>query len=348
MNKQISYKPTIAVWELTLQCNLRCVHCGSSAGEVRADELSTTEALHLCHDLSTLGCSGVALMGGEVFLRQDWQRIAQEIKQQGMVLSIVTNGYFNADQIIPQLSAVGTDSVLVGLDGGTASTHDTIRGVQGSYEKARTFLRSAKKANLQTGAITTVQKSNFSDLPKILEIILKEDINWQLQEGTPIGRFAHNQVLTEAEYYTLGIFIRSTQKKYATRDRSIIGTHNFGFFSSHLPNLSTYPKWQGCYAGKTVIGIQSNGNIKGCLALSDDFIEGNIRNKSIIDIWNDPTAFSYSRHFNRKKLGKNCRHCKHGSSCGGGCTTRSVSMTGKPHNDPCCFYRFEKEKIECV
>jgi len=345
MKELSSYKPEIAVWELTLQCNLRCEHCGSFAGGRRPDELTTEEALHLVADLASLGCSGVALMGGEVFLRQDWQRIAQEIKQQGMVLSIITNGYFNANDIIPKLRAVGTDSIMIGLDGGYAASHDAIRGVHGSYEKARAFLNAAKNADLQTGAITTVQKSNFSELPKILEIILEEDINWQLQEGTPIGRFPLKEVLTEEEYYTLGLFIRSTQKQYATRNISIIGSHNFGFHSSHLPSLSAYPPWQGCYAGKIVIGIQSNGNIKGCLALSDAFIEGNIRKQSICDIWNDPTAFSYSRHFNPNDLGEKCRHCKYGSSCGGGCTTRSVSMTGIPHNDPFCFHRFERGNI---
>jgi radical SAM protein with 4Fe4S-binding SPASM domain len=271
--------------------------------------------------------------------------ISEEIKRQGMVLSIITNGFFNPDHIIPQLQALQTDSVMVGLDGGSAAAHDAIRGVPGSFEKARAFLKAAKKANLQTGAITTVQKSNFHELPKILEIILEDDINWQLQDGTPIGRFPQDQVLTEEEYYTLGLFIRSMQKKYTTRNCSIIGTHNLGFHSSHLPNLSTYPPWQGCYGGKTVLGIQSNGNIKGCLALSDAFIEGNIRIKSIGDIWNDPKAFSYSRHFNQKELGEKCKNCKFGASCKGGCTTRSASMTGMPHNDPFCFYRFEQEKI---
>ena len=347
MNHQGSYKPEIAVWELTLQCNLRCIHCGSSAGSARKDELATNEALHLCHDLATLECSGVALMGGEVLLRQDWQQIASEIKQQGMVLSIITNGYFDADQIIPKLCAVGADSVMVGLDGASAASHDEIRGVPGSYEKARAFLRAAKKANLQTAAITTVQQSNFPELPKILQIILEEDISWQLQDATPIGRFPQHQMLTEEEYYTLGLFIRSTQKKQMTRNRSIIGTHNLGFHSSHLPNLSAYPLWEGCCAGKIVLGIQSNGNIKGCLALSDSFIEGNIRTRNISDIWNDPHAFSYSRHFNQQKLGNNCTHCKHSTTCGGGCTTRSVSRTGIPHNDPFCFYRFEQENLSC-
>ena len=169
MNKVSVNKPAIAVWEATLKCNLQCAHCGSSAGATRADELSTTEALHLCHDLAALGCTGVALMGGEIFLRQDWLTISKEIKRQGMVLSVITNGFIDADSIIPQLSAIGTDCVMIGLDGGSAESHDAIRGVQGSFEKACTFLKEAKKAHLRTGAITTVQKSNFHELPTILK-----------------------------------------------------------------------------------------------------------------------------------------------------------------------------------
>jgi radical SAM protein with 4Fe4S-binding SPASM domain len=348
MNKPSSNNLVIAVWELTLRCNLQCIHCGSSAGTARTDELSTTEALHLCDDLAALGCKGVALLGGEVFLRPDWQTISKEIKHKGMVLSIITNGFHDPDHIIPILKALETDSIVVGLDGATPKIHDTIRGVPGSFQKAIAFLQAAKKTGIQTSAITTVQKSNYNELPKILKIILDENINWQIQEGTPIGRFPQNQLLTKEEYYTLGIFIRSTQKKYTTRTCSISGAHNFGFYSTYLPNLSAYPPWQGCYAGKNVIGIQSNGNIKGCLALPDDYIEGNIRKRSINDIWNDPKTFRYSRHFNKEKLGNNCKTCTHRSSCGGGCTTRSVSMTGNPHNDPYCFYRFEQEKNPCV
>jgi len=347
MNKPPSHKPAIAVWEVTLKCNLRCAHCGSSAGVTRTDELSTAEALRLCRDLAALGCTGVALMGGEVFLRPDWLTIAQEIKQQGMVLSVITNGFIDPDKIIPHLSAIGTDCVMVGLDGGSAASHDMLRGIQGSFEKACLFLKSAKKMNLRTGAITTVHKSNFQELPDILKLVLEEDIDWQLQDGTPIGRFPRSQVLTEEQYYTLGVFIRATQKKYATRTRAIIGTHNLGFHSSRLPNLSTYPPWSGCNAGNTVLGIQSNGNIKGCLALSDAFIEGNIRTRSINEIWNDPAAFSYNRLFHKNELGEHCKHCKYGTTCKGGCTTRSASMTGMAHNDPFCFYRFEQENLPC-
>ena len=123
----------------------------------------------------------------------------------------------------------------------------------------------------------------------------------------------------------------------------VAGPHNLGFYSQFIPALNSYVNWRGCWAGKMVLGIQSDGNVKGCLALSDDFIEGNIREKSIIDIWNDPHAFAYNRKFNVVDLGENCKDCKYGETCKGGCLTRSDALTGFLHNDPYCFYRIEQE-----
>ena len=34
-------KLTTAVWEITMGCNMRCKHCGSSCAEALPDELNT-------------------------------------------------------------------------------------------------------------------------------------------------------------------------------------------------------------------------------------------------------------------------------------------------------------------
>ena len=337
--------PSIVVWELTLKCNLKCLHCGSSAGLKRTDELTTKEALKLCNDLSELGFKGISLMGGEVLLRKDWEIISKEIKDLGIALSIITNGFFNPEKIIPKLVKLKTDCVMIGLDGSSPEMQDKIRNVKGAYKKAVDFARASKKANLPTGIITTVHKINFKELNKILDFVLKEEIIWQIQEASPIGRFPKELVLSNEEYYSLGLFVYAMEKKYNNKNFSIVGTHNFGFHSKILPNLSTYPEWTGCPAGKTVLGIQSNGNVKGCLALPDEFVEGNIREKNIKKIWKDPNTFSYTRNFDLKNIGELCKTCKYVQSCKGGCTTRSSCMTGIPHNDPCCFHRYEKEVL---
>ena len=78
------YKPLNIVWETTLKCNMNCIHCGSSAGSKRKKELSTEEAVNVLNDLKKLGTNLVTMMGGEPFLRKDWDIIAEHIKNIGM------------------------------------------------------------------------------------------------------------------------------------------------------------------------------------------------------------------------------------------------------------------------
>jgi len=40
------YIPSVGVWEVTMNCNMRCKHCGSSCEGPLPDELTTEEAYH--------------------------------------------------------------------------------------------------------------------------------------------------------------------------------------------------------------------------------------------------------------------------------------------------------------
>ena len=85
------YRLDGAIWELTLACNMNCKHCGSSAGEDRSNELSLEECYKLCKEFADEGCNLVTLMGGEPFVRKDWNQISWCIKDLGMDLGYVTN-----------------------------------------------------------------------------------------------------------------------------------------------------------------------------------------------------------------------------------------------------------------
>jgi radical SAM protein with 4Fe4S-binding SPASM domain len=105
------------------------------------------------------------------------------------------------------------------------------------------------------------------------------------------------------------------------------------------------PVWNGCQAGMSVLGIQSDGSIKGCLSLPDSYREGNIRHRRLRDIWEDPHAFSYNRKCGASDMKNQCATCRFGKTCKGGCTTVSASLTSVPHNDPYCLYFLENKML---
>ena len=330
-------KNSCAVWEITLKCNSKCIHCGSEAGKARSDELSTEEALILVKDLQSCGYKGVALMGGEPLIREDWYQIAKEVKKCKMDLSIVTNGLI-VDENIQKLRKLDLDCVSLSLDGGTAETHDYLRGIKGAFNKTINAINKLKKEKIPISVITTVSKINLKEIAKIKELLLDRNIAWQIQIAIPIGRFTKGLVISRDEFYTLAMFIAINVKKYSYKRLPLIGAHCFGHFSRFIPNLGLAP-WVGCQAGYSVLGIQSNGNIKGCLTLPDEFVEGNVRNQDLKEILSNAQAFSYNRKFEKKNLKGYCRNCDLAMECKGGCMGTSLAL--KYYDDPLCLRAIE-------
>ena len=337
----MQYNLNSAILEITLDCNMKCKHCGSSAGKARKNELTTQEFFNLCEELAELNCDNVCLMGGEPFVRDDWYEIAWCVKDLGMNLTFVTNGIL-VPEFIHKLKTLEPNVVGVSLDG-LKKTHDSIR-TKGSYDAALNAIELLQENDIQATVITTLSKSNFKELVDIKEIIKGKDVNWQIQIGMPFGNFDSSLVIDDEEYYASAMFIANERTKKEREKIPIVGAHCYGYHSHLLPNNK---QWNGCTAGISSIGITSDGGVVGCLSMGNNqFIEGNLRDKSLIQIWEDPKSFSYNREFTRNQTGENCINCFYVSKCKGGCNGCSLHITGKMHNMPLCLRRIEETLFE--
>ena len=331
------FKLDLAVWEITLQCNLKCIHCMADAYNVGStnNDLTTHEGLKLLNDLAFLGCKKVVLSGGEPFLRKEWDLFARRIIDLNMELIIISNGTIFNEEIANKLYFLGTSSLGFSLDGATAETHDYVRGVKGSFDKVINTFKLCNQKELYNSAVTTVHKYNFKELDNILTLLIDNGIkNWLVQVAKPIGRMAEAYTLSEEEYYELAEKIVNYRKKY-TSIISISEADCIGYYSKLSPYLH-YNIWGGCSCGINLISIENDGNVKGCPSMNNS--EGNIKDTSIIDIWNDPNKFAYNRHFTSELLTGYCKECTYGNICRGGCAQNIRNKTGSPY----CLYKIEK------
>ncbi|MCX7641819.1 MAG: radical SAM protein [Elusimicrobiales bacterium] len=342
----MSYNLISCVWELTRKCNLKCIHCGSSAGCVREGELNCEESLKLCHDLKKTGCVSVALMGGEPFLSPNFKIIAQEIRKLNMELSIITNGTILEDDLLYFLKSLSPKAIATSIDG-IDETHDFIRGVKGAFEKTLKFIDRCIELGLPVSVITSVSKINLSQIKDIASLIMNKNIAWQIQiVGSEGKRFPKEYLLDEDDFYAVGSLLELLRRKYPIKTLPFIAAHDLGYYSCFIRNIWLYDEWCGCQAGISVCGIRSNGEVLGCLSINDDrFVEGDVRGKSLYDIWNDKDSFSYTRKYKLSDAGPNCYGCRYFKKCGGGCSEMSLMKTGVLHNDPYCFYRYEKNNL---
>jgi radical SAM protein with 4Fe4S-binding SPASM domain len=304
------------VWELTLRCNLRCMHCGATAGRPRANELSTAEVLQVADEL-------VALRAGEVTV-------------------IFTNGTLLTPRRIEQLQALRPRTVGTSIDGGCASVHDAIRGVPGAFDATLSAIDDLQKAGLRVSVITTITRRNLYELPTIARLLVGRHIRWQIQAAGGGGeRLTQADLLTPLEFYLAALFIARMRATYSWSVLPIIGAHDFGYCSTRLPSPRVPGQvWGGCGAGRDTLGIQSDGGVKGCLSLPETFVVGNLRERPLAELWEGDTFASWREPVTRHGF---CADCPHGETCEGGCTELAVTYSGRRGENPVCLYRIEQD-----
>lgn len=336
-SRKYSYPLRSCVWEITLACCFSCNYCGSKAGHARDNELSTDECIDIARQLADIGCSRVSLIGGEVFMRSDWQKIVRALTARKVKVSIITNGFLFSEKLISDIKACNVESVAVSVDG-PEEIHDRYRQ-KGSFKRAMRAIDILSENDIPVSVISTLHSNNVRCLEEMYEILKDKGIfAWQLQACSPMGNASDNEFSTNIDFRAVIDFV----ERHLHNSYFAVGVaDNIGYYTESEGNIrgntSGKAVYLGCRAGLTNIGIDSIGNVKGCESLYDDaFIEGNLRAKTLYEIWNDPEAFSYNRQFKLNDLTGKCRECAYGSRCAGGCRSYNYFTHGKLYESLRC------------
>jgi radical SAM protein with 4Fe4S-binding SPASM domain len=339
-------RPILAVWEITLACDLACNHCGSRAGRARSDELTTDECFALVDQLADLGVMEVVLIGGESYLRDDWCDVIARIRARGMDALLTTGGRGITPERAAAAAAAGLLSASVSIDGCRPETHDAQRGVQGSHASAIQAMRHFHAAGVAVSANTQINRLTMRELPDILELIIAERAHsWQIQFTVAMGRAADRPELLVQPYELIELFPVIDRLASRCREADVVlwPGNNVGYFGPYETSLrGTLPRGHGvgCGAGKWGLGIEADGTIKGCPSLSTaNWAGGNVRDASLRDIWERAAPMRYTRDRTVETLWGFCRTCYYAEVCRGGCTWTAEALLGKPGNNPICHHR---------
>ena len=331
------YKLARCVWEITLACCFSCKYCGSGGGKARQGELTTEECLRTADELAALGCRRVSLIGGEVFMRRDWQTIVRRLSGRGVRVNLITNGFLMTDRLLAEIRESGTESVSVSVDG-PREVHDKYRQA-GSFDRALEALKALCGAGIPASVISTLNAENVNCLAALYETLRSFPIYaWQLQACSPMGNAAKEGVPYRFDF---GRVIGFVEKHRQEAPFALGIADNIGYFTPEEGNLRGVQNgkafFRGCSAGISAVGIDSVGNVRGCESMYDPrFNEGNLRERSLKSIWEDPEAFAYNRKFRPDLLTGACAACEMGSYCAGGCRSFNYFTHGKLYESPAC------------
>ena len=339
----------LVFWELTASCNLACVHCRAEAGPERLkDELSTDECLKFVDDLADFANPILILTGGEPLNRPDLFDIATHAIGRELRVALASNGTLIDEQIAKRISDVGISRVAISIDGSNASTHDSFRGVPGSFDLALRGARNVREAGVELQLNMTVSRHNVDEVEGVFKLALKLGAKaMHIFMLVPVGcgaTIADDQMLPSGQYEKVLNWLYDAGRANADIElKATCAPHYHRILRSRAEKegrkitpvtdgMAAVTK--GCLAGASVCFVGRTGDVQPCGYLP--IVAGNIREKPLGEIWESSELFASLR--GDVKLGGKCGECEYAAVCMG-CRARAYGQVGDYlAEEPYCAY----------
>jgi radical SAM protein with 4Fe4S-binding SPASM domain len=323
--------PLMLYWELTRACDLACRHCRAEARLARFGEAKP----HL------------VFTGGDPLRRPDLLPLVAHAVDLGFVTSVTPSGtpLLTRDAIV-RLRANGAHSLAFSLDGSTAGRHDSIRGVDGSFQRTTQAVRWSLEQNIPVQINTLVSAETAVDLPSIYRLV--SDLGaqrWALffLIGTGRGAVLREVTAEDSERILEWLYecsrgghpvIKTTEAHHFRRVAAQQRLRERRTGASATRETSSIQGGWGIRDGAGIMFISHRGDIypSGFLPVS----AGNVRRDDPVRVYREAALFRQLRDADRLK-GK-CGECEFRVICGGS-RSRAYAATGDPlESDPLCAY----------
>jgi MoaA/NifB/PqqE/SkfB family radical SAM enzyme len=288
----ITFDPMVATLIVTDNCNSRCITCTEwrqkSSNELTLDEISS-----VLTQLKQLGVRGISITGGEPLLRKDVTDIVRKCSTLRFEdIQILTNGLLLTPDLAEELLESGVTTMGISLDG-LKETNDSVRGIEGSFEKVISALkmvgelRDKKYHSTELYVATTLMKPTLNQIIPLANLVrdLKVKINLNLIDNSPY--FLQTDIsdfLIEDQNELDRVVDELHELKRKHGNIFLISQTHASI--EYLRKYFQDPKREDipCILGHVCIYIGAHGELySGCLALKP---LGNVREQSLKEIVN--------------------------------------------------------------
>ena len=326
---------------ITNACNLRCRMCGqwSEEGYMRSkpaalrDELGLTDWKRLVDEVAEHGITNVLLRGGEPLLYPDILPLLEHLRSKEIFTSVDTNGTQLA-RFAADLVGIGNLHLTVSVDG-PEETHDSVRGVKGSFQKVREGLARLAEEERKSGTMVsksatfTISRYSYRGLGRLPEVAR----GLGLSSLCIVAYYFIPRIVGEA-------YEEEMRRHFGCQAYSWRGFHHedsgvdietfleeLRAYRSGLGEIADYPyfpmteaeyrTWfsdavtpvgeSSCANVEKLIDIQPSGDADFCVDFPDYTI-GNVKDSTIAELWNSPRAEAF-REYRRKQPLAVCHRC---------------------------------------
>lgn len=313
-------------------CNLACRHCWISPRFLSAKTASKGRYLELAHvrrvikDALPLGLGTVKLTGGEPTLHPQFHEVVREIDDAGLKTVIETNGLLVDDDLAVFFRDHNVSFVSISLDGATASTHEAMRLVEGSFASSIDGIKALANVGYNPQVICTLHQGNIGEAEVLIE--LAEELGCgsvkfnTLQKMGRGEKFANDNGLTIAE--TLDFYDHITRNVMPQRHIRVFVDIPPAFYT-----LGEVINNKSSCAVKNILGVLASGEYSLCGVgyAIPDLVYGHIEQDNIQDVWRNHPQIVRLREQIPLQLRGICQECVHRDTCLGKCIANNYHTT---------------------
>lgn len=353
-------KRPVVVWNITKQCNLKCIHCYAHAKNIPFDnELSTKDGKNLIDDLARFNVPVLLFSGGEPLIRKDLPELAAYTVEKGIRAVISTNGTLISQKTAHLLKDIGLSYVGISLDG-MEKINDRFRGVKGAFQSALDGINNCKEAGIKVGLRFTINKFNESEISKIFTLLDEMEIPrvcfYHLVYAGRGSKLVEEDLSHEETRAAVDLIIDLTKKLHEDgkpKEVLTVDNHADGPYI-YLRLLKENPKRaeealellkmnEGNNSGRGIGCISWDGEVH-----ADQFWRhysfGNILKRPFSEIWTDTSDPLMKKLKEKKKYVKGrCSTCCWLDICAGNFRVRAEAVTDDVWaTDPACYLTDEE------
>ena len=169
MSEINTFRPLLAQWNFTYECNLECKHCYSR--DAAQSKEMTTEQAFKCVDI--LKDSGILLMnlgGGEPLLRSDVFEVGKYAHSKGINVALSTNGSLFTEIVVKNIVSSKISVVEISIDSAIPEVHDEFRRCKGLHQKAIHAIELAKSNGLEVHIATVITRHNHNNIEEMFKL----------------------------------------------------------------------------------------------------------------------------------------------------------------------------------
>ena len=318
---------------MTNRCNLSCTFCGQAKDKWRKeDELTFEQYKDLIDQVAAMKNRTVSFCGGEIYLYRDIEKVLEYCHRRQITIEMVlTNGTLLNEHRIKSLIDYNVKYVGFSIDG-VRHSHDEIRGLKGAYiktisaiEKLNEFKKKSANAGPSVGINFVITKRSVPEMEAVAKIAAELNVN--------VLRFSHLNYISEKKLlahrnclqtkypdfnfcYWEGFKDNNTSldsrklisviKRIEKHYRHIAFSHNLDERNIHKWYNSDEPIYNQCVFLGSCFFILPNGDFPLC-----DFVRypvGNVKERSLLDLWFDDKARAFRKSLSKKLL-PGCERC---------------------------------------